>query len=172
MIARSSVLGLVLLAAAVIETALFPTLSLIAVRPDLLVLVTTAVALRDGSLAGMRVGASAGLLADLLVSQPPVGLSVLVLSVIGYAVGVARPYLAPDSWTAPILLAFTTGVLATASVGTLALLLGDDRVSWVLLVQVALTVGLTNLLLAPVVVRVITRLTTTFPLTATAADER
>lgn len=172
MIARTLALALVLVTAAVLETALFPALSLLAVRTDLLLLVVVAVALRDGPLPGLRVGVAAGLLADLLLSQSPAGLSILVMTVIGYGVGVARPYLAPDSWTAPILLAFVSGLLGTAAYGTLAMLLGDDRVSTTLIAQASLSVAMTNALLAPAVVGSVTRLTERFPLRGPATAER
>jgi rod shape-determining protein MreD len=167
MIRRLLLVGLLLVAAAVLETALFPALSLLAVRTDLLLLVVVAFGLRDGPVAGMRVGFAAGLLADLLLSQSPVGLSVLVFTVLGYLVGMARPYLAPDSWTAPILISAVAGLLGTAAYGTLARLLGDERVTTTLILQASLTVAMTSALLAPVVVRVVTRLTDAFPLRGT-----
>jgi rod shape-determining protein MreD len=163
-ILRALSVGVLLLTAAVLQTALFPALSLAVIRPDLLLLVTLAVALKDGPVAGLRVGFAAGVLTDLLVSQSPAGLAALVYTAIGYAIGVARPYLAPDSLTAPVLLAFVSGLLGTAAYGTLALLLGDDRVTTTLLLQASLSVALTNALLSPIVVGVVGRLSDRFPL--------
>jgi len=55
-IVRIGVVALVLLTGAVMQTALFPLLPLGGFRPDLLLLVVVAMALRDGPLVGIRVG--------------------------------------------------------------------------------------------------------------------
>lgn len=172
MILRVLSIALLLVTAAVLETALFPALSLLSVRTDLLLLVVVAVALHDGQVAGLRVGFAAGLLSDLLLSQAPVGLSVLVFAVVGYSVGVVRPYLAPDSWTAPILLAFLSGLFGTAAYGVLARLLGDEGITITLIAQASLTVAMTSALLAPVVVGVVGNVVERFPLRGPAAGER
>ena len=164
MILRVVAVGLLLVTAVLLQTALFPFLTLGGFRPDLLLLVTVALGLRDGPLPGLRVGFAAGVLTDLLVSQSPVGLAALVYCVVGFVVGLARPYLAPDSVTAPLFLAFLSGLLGTAWYGVLALLLGDDRVTPLLLFQGALAVALYNTLLAPLVLAVVRQLSQRFPL--------
>lgn len=170
MIARLTVVALCLLAAAVLETALFPSLTLAGFRPDLLLLVVLAFGLHDGPMSGARVGFAAGLLADLLAVQAPVGLSVLVYTGIGHAVGLARPYLAQESFTAPLILAFLAGLLGTGGYGVLVLLLGEERVTSTLLLQASLSVALYNTLLAPVVLGLVDRLTRRFPLRGQATD--
>ncbi len=164
MILRVVVIGLLLVTGAVLQTALFPALQIAGFRPDLLLLVVLAVALEDGALPGLRVGFAAGLLTDLLVAQAPVGLATLVLTGTGYIIGVARPYLAPGSFTAPILLAFVSGALATGGYGVLVSLLADSPVDAALLLQAALGVALFNTLLAPVVLGTVRRLCDRFPL--------
>jgi rod shape-determining protein MreD len=163
-ILRIIVVTLLLVTAVLLQTALFPFLSLAGFRPDLLLLVAVAVGLHDGPMAGARVGFVAGLLGDLLVSQAQVGLGALVLSGIGFTVGSARPYLAPESFTAPLILAFLSGLFGTAAYGVLTLLLGDERVTVPLLAQAALLVALYNTLLAPIVLGTIERLSDRFPL--------
>jgi rod shape-determining protein MreD len=163
-ILRIIVVTLLLVTAVLLQTALFPFLSLAGFRPDLLLLVAVAVGLHDGPMAGARVGFVAGLLGDLLVSQAQVGLGALVLSGIGFTVGSARPYLAPESFTAPLILAFLSGLFGTAAYGVLTLLLGDERVTVPLLAQAALLVALYNTLLAPIVLGMIERLSDRFPL--------
>ena len=164
MIARTLVVALLLLAAVVLETTLFGALTLFGFRPDLLLLVTAAIASRDGPFAGVRVGASAGLLADLLVSSSPVGLGVLVYGVVGALVGWSRPYFAHTSVTAPLLLVAAASVLGTAGYGVLASLLADQRIGAPLVVQGAIAVGLYNTLLAPVATAVVRRVSEAFPL--------
>ena len=86
-----------------------------------------------------------------------------------YVIGVARPYLAPESLTAPVILAFLSGLLGTAGLGVLASLLGDERITGPLLIQASVSVALYNTLLAPIVVGITTRLAARFPLGQTAA---
>ncbi len=164
MILRTVVVGLLLVTAGLLETSLFPFLALGGFRPDVLLLVVLAIGLRDGALAGLRVGFAAGLLSDLMVAEAPVGLAALVYTGIGFTVGLARPYLAPDSITAPVILAFLSGLIGTAGYGFLAFLLSDDRITAALLVQSSLAVALYNTLLAPIVIGTVTRLSDRFPL--------
>lgn len=163
MTARIAVITLLLVTAAVAQTALFPFLTLAGFRPDLLLLVTIGFGLRDGALSGLRVGFAAGLLSDLLLHQSAIGLTALVFLAVGYTVGYARPYLAPESVTAPVILAFVSGVIATGAYGVLSRLLGDQRFSMQLILQASLFVALYNTLLAPIVVGVLTRLSRRFP---------
>ncbi len=164
MIARTLVVAALLLAAVVLETALFPALTLFGFRPDLLLLLTVVFATRDGPVTGVRIGASAGLVGDLLVSAAPVGLGVLLYGVAGALVGWSRPYLAPNSATAPLLLAAGASVLATAAYGIVSSLLADERLAPALVVQAAIAVGLYNTLLAPALQVVVRRVSETFPL--------
>jgi rod shape-determining protein MreD len=169
-IARTLVVALLLVAAVVLETALFGALTLFGFRPDLLLLVTAAIAARDGPLAGARVGAVAGLLADLLVSSSPVGLGVLAYGVVGALVGWSRPYFAPTSVTAPLLLVGAASVVGTAAYGVLASLLADQRIGAPLVLQGAIAVGLYNTLLSPLVMAVVRRVSDAFPLRGTGAE--
>ena len=163
---RSTVIGLLLVTAVLAQTTLFPFLAIAGFRPDLLLLVVVGVALSDGVMPGLRVGFTAGLMTDLLVDQAPVGLATLVFTGVGYTIGLARPYLAPNSLTAPVMLAFLSGLLGTAGYGTLTLLLGDERVTGQMLVSASLSVALYNTLLAPIVFGVVRRLSDRFPLEA------
>lgn len=168
MILRVVVVGMLLVTGAVLQTALFPALQIAGFRPDLLLLVVLAVALTDGALPGLRVGFAAGLLTDLLVAQAPVGIATLVMTGTGYTIGVARPFLAPGSFTAPLLLAFVSGAFATGGYGVLVSLLSDGTVDPGLLIQASLGVGLFNTLLAPIVLGSVRRLSERFPLEGVA----
>ncbi len=170
MIARTLVFALLLVTVAVVETSVLPFLPVPGLTPDLLLLITMVVALKDGPQAGLRVGFAAGLLADLLVAQAPLGSATLVLTSIGGIVGTARPYLASQSVTAPLVLAFLTGAAGTAAYGSLSLLLGEDRVTWELLATSALRVGLFNTLLAPIALIGVGRLTARFPMGSAGSE--
>lgn len=155
---------LALVTAALLQTTLFPFLMLAGFRPDLMLLVTVAFALREGALAGLRVGFTAGIISDLLLNQSPLGLSALVYLGVGYAIGLARPYLAPESITAPVIIAFLSGLLGTAGYGLLSRLLGDERYTIALVFQASAFVALYNTLMAPIVVGLVDRLTRRFPI--------
>lgn len=170
MILRLVVIGGLLVGALLVQTAVFGRFAVLGFRPDLLIVVVLAVALDDGPLSGARVGAVAGLLVDLLVTSAPVGLSVLVYAVIGYLAGAVRPYLAPGSVSAPVLLAFVTGVGATGVYGALAGALSDASLSLSLLSEAAIVVGLLNALLSPLVFTVVRRVVDRFPLRRALVD--
>ena len=163
MIRRVGMVALVLVTAAVLQTSLLPLLSLSGFRPDLLLLVTIAFSLKDGLLTGLRVGFAAGVLVDLLLNASPVGLSALVYVGVAYAVGVARPFLAPDSWTAPVLLSVMGTLVGVAGYGLLSAMLAEDPIAVGLIVQAAVVSGIYALLLAPVVCGMVRRLSEQFP---------
>lgn len=164
MIRRGAVLTLVLVTAAIVQTSLLPFLSVSGFRPDLLLLFTIAFALRDGLLSGLRVGFAAGVLTDLLLNESPVGLTALVFVGVGYAVGVARPFLAPDSWTAPVILSVMGTLVGVAGYGLLSAVLAEDPIAVGLILQASVVSAVYALLLAPVVDGLVRRLSAQFPI--------
>lgn len=164
MIQRVGMVALVLVTTAIVQTSLLPTLSLSGFRPDLLLLLVIAFALRDGLLTGLRVAFTAGVLVDLLLNESPVGLTALVYVGIAYAVGVARPYLAPDSLSAPMILSVAGTLVGVAGYGLLSAVLAEDPVSLALVATAALVSSLYALLLAPIVMGVVRRLSDQFPI--------
>lgn len=164
MVKRFGVVLLVLVTAAILQTSLLPNLALSGFRPDLLLLVTIAFALHDGLLAGMRVGFVGGVLNDLLLNESPVGLTALVFVGIAYAVGIARPFLAPESFTAPLILSVLGTFVGVAGYGVLAAVLAEDPIGLGLVLQAALVAALYAALLAPIVNGTIGRLSNQFPI--------
>lgn len=161
---RIAVMALVLLTAVVLQTALLPHLSVAGFRPDLLLLVVTVVALHDGPFAGARVGAAAGVIVDLLLTDGPFGLSVITGVTVGHTVGVLRPYLASTAPFAPIGLAAAAGAVGTLVHGALAALLGDGGIDTTRVLTAAVAVGLINALLFPPVRAALVRLLDRLPL--------
>ena len=155
MIRRTVVVGLVLLTAALLQTSFLPFLALNGFRPDLLLLVTIAFALRDGAMTGLRVGFAAGVLTDLLLNAAPIGLTAIVYIAVAYAVGIAKPYLAPDSATAPLMLGGVGTLLGVAGYGILGLLLGEFNYALTLVVRSAVVSAVYAVLLAPIVMGLI-----------------
>lgn len=163
MIPRVAVLTLVLVTAAIVQTSLLPFLSVSGFRPDLLLLFTIAFALRDGLLSGLRVGFAAGVLTDLLLNESPVGLTALIFVAVAYAVGVARPFLAPDSWTAPVILSVMGTLVGVAAYGLLSAVLAEDPIAIGLILQASVVSAVYALLLSPVVDGLVRRLSEQFP---------
>ena len=160
---RVGAIALLVFTAALLQTALLPHLAIAGFRADLLLLATVAFAFHDGPLAGVYVGFVSGLLADLLVSTAPVGLYALILLVVGYLVGVVRPYLAPRSASAPLAIAAAGALVATGGYGLVARALGAERFSMPLIARSTLVVAVYSMLLAPLVFWVVGHVSETFP---------
>ncbi len=80
------------------------------VAPDLLLVVAICAGLAGGARQGVLVGFMAGLLADLYLTETPVGLSALVLCIVGYGVGTLRENVLPEGWLlTPALAMVATG---------------------------------------------------------------
>ena len=169
MIVRVLLIGVLLLAAAAVQTAVLPLVTIGGFRPDLLLLVAVAFAVDDGPEVGVRVGFAAGLVTDLLVATSAIGVAALVGACVGYGIGTLRPYLAPNSATAPLLLCLVGSTLGTLAHGTLSIVLGDAVASIDLLVTAAIVVGVSHTLLVPLVLRLTRALSDRFPAQGTAA---
>lgn len=160
---RAAVIGLVIITAALLQTAVFQHLAIGGFRPDLMLLVTVAFALRDGPLTGTSVGFVAGLLSDLLVVGAPFGPYTAALLLSGYGIGRLRQYLPSGAVLAPIAVAFASGFVVTAAYAILSRLLGDPRFTLDLVVSAGVLVGLYNTLLAPPVFSLTEILSSRFP---------
>ena len=79
------------------------------------------------------------------------------------AVGVARPFLAPDSWTAPVILSVAGTLVGVAGYGLLSAVLAEDPIAVGLIVQASLVSAIYALLLAPIVFGLVRRLSDQFP---------
>lgn len=166
---RPLVVVLLVVTTAAIQSVVFPYLTVGGYRPDLLLLLTVGFALRDGALPGIRIGIACGLVADLMATQTPLGLGILVHAVVGAGVGVLRPYLAPDSLTAPLVSAGATGVLGTLAFGLGARAFGESLLTTSIVLETALMVGIYNTVLAVPVIGAVTKLTRKWPPGQTSA---
>ena len=88
---RLLALTLVLVVAVLVQSTVLARLTLAGVRPDLLVLAVVSVAVATDPTTGAVFGFVAGLVADLLFDLP-VGVSALVYTAVGFAVGTVRVY--------------------------------------------------------------------------------
>jgi rod shape-determining protein MreD len=141
--------GLVVLAL-VVQVSVLARLHLPGAVPDLLLLTVLGLAMTYGHVGGALVGFGAGLLADL---APPAdhaaGRYALVLCVIGYLAGLARPGGQLRSATGPMLVVVAAAIGSTLLYAGVGALVGDTAAQHVGLFKLLLTSALYDLLLAP-----------------------
>jgi rod shape-determining protein MreD len=157
---RVLMLAAVVVAAALLQSTVLSELRLAGVRPDLLVLSVVAVAMASGPTSGAVFGFSAGLVADLLFDLP-VGVSALVYTAVGFAVGTVRVYVTSHR---PLVHLALAGAASLAAVWCSGLLLRVfDLSSWEAVARSGPLVALYNLLLAPFVYPVVRALAERVP---------
>ena len=94
---------LLIVSLVVLQTALFTSLRVFGVGPDLLLVATIAVAYERGAEAGAVFGFVSGLAIDCFLSSP-LGVSALTFALVGYGIGVFQSGLIRSSrWMAPVL---------------------------------------------------------------------
>lgn len=162
--------GTVLLTMLLLATVVGPEIAIGGWRPDLVVLSVVAFAVAEGPGTGTRYGFAAGLARDLLAGSAAVlGISALVLLVVGTLCGQLRPYLT----AAPLPGRILAGALAAGGAflgqSLLARLLGASGQPLDLIVQGTLGIGLYSAVAAPLVIPPIERLVRRFPLAPTVA---
>jgi len=140
--------------ALVIQVSVLARLHLPGAVPDLLLLTVLGLALVYGHVGGALVGFAAGLLADL---APPAdhaaGRYALVLCVIGYLAGLAKPENGRlKSAIGPMIVVVAAAVGSTLLYAGVGALVGDTAARHVGLVGLLISAALYDLLLAPFVV--------------------
>lgn len=154
---RTARLVLLVAATVVLQVAVFPHLRLLGAVPDLGLVLTAAVAYREGPETGALVGFASGLGYDLFL-ETPVGLSALSYALVGYGIGVMQSgLLRSPAWVAPVLggLAGLVGGLLFASIGVIS---GTDHLlGWRTLATIARAATF-DALLAPLVFALVGRL--------------
>ncbi|MBL1112638.1 rod shape-determining protein MreD [Streptomyces sp. 110] len=143
--------------ALVVQICVLARLQLPGAVPDLLLLVVLGLALVYGHTGGALIGFGAGLLADF---APPAdhaaGRYALVLCVIGYLAGLAKPETGQlRSATGPMLVVVAAAIGATLLYAGVGILVGDDAARQVGLGKLLFTAALYDLLLAPFTVPLI-----------------
>ncbi|MCX4551112.1 rod shape-determining protein MreD [Streptomyces sp. NBC_01387] len=137
--------------ALVIQVSVLARLQLPGAVPDLLLLTVVALALVYGHVGGALVGFGAGLLADL---APPAdhaaGRYALVLCVVGYAAGLAKPETGRiRSVMGPMLVVVAAAVGSTLLYAGVGSLVGDTAARHVGLIGLLFSAAVYDLLLAP-----------------------
>jgi len=141
---------LMLLCALLVQTTVLARMRLFGVIPDFMLLVAVAAGITAGPMRGATLGFAAGMVLDLFVSTP-LGLSALVFTLVGYGVGVAHTGVLRSSWYIPVLTAGGAGAAGELLFAVAGSVLGERMITPHLATIVAV-VGVTNAVLAPVAV--------------------
>lgn len=169
MAVRIAAMGGLVLIALLLKTIVAPTFAIAGYRPDLLVLVVVGVSMLEGPDTGLRLGFLAGLAQDLVSGgEALVGLWALVIMGVGYASGLAKPYLAATAdRPSAILLGGVMAALATLAYGVLGKVFAVVGATWGQVLAATLVVGVYSALLAPFVIGPTQAVMRQFPATPT-----
>lgn len=122
---RALLLTLLTITGLVIETSVLGEATLGGTKPQLLLLMTVALAMGEGPALGAGFGFTAGLATDLLTGLPA-GLTAITYTIVGYAVGAIRAQVqTPTAWL-PVAMEFTATFGGVLLYGAIALLLGQE----------------------------------------------
>jgi rod shape-determining protein MreD len=139
----------VVVTALLLQSTVFGDLKLLGVRPELLYLVTIVIAILEGPQEGAIVGFAGGMAQDFMLNQPK-GITALTLTLVGYAVGLARQYIVSPSPLLPTILVAAGTAAGLIFYQTVAFLLGQLDEPFSYAVRVTLLAALYNALLTPI----------------------
>ena len=122
---RTVLLALLIVTGLVIETSVLGEATLGGTKPQLLLLMTVALAMGEGPALGAGFGFTAGLATDVLTGLPA-GLTAISYTVVGYVVGAIRAQVqTPTAWL-PVAMEFAATLGGVLLYGGIALLLGQE----------------------------------------------
>ena len=145
---RGALFALTLLTAVLLQTTVFAKLRILDVSPDLLLVVVISFALLEGPTVGSVLGFSGGFMRDLLLDAPS-GLTGLSYLLVGYMVGVARPYIGSSTIFVPLAGIFAGTMVATGLYEIFQALLGARTPPLSRAIQVVVLTAVYNTLLVP-----------------------
>ncbi len=145
---------LVVLTALLLQVTLMARLRLFGVVPDLMLLMAVAGGINGGPIRGAVIGFASGMAIDMFL-ETPVGLSALVFSIVGYAVGAVETGILRAAWWIPVLTAFLASMAGEALFAVAAQVVGRPGLLTARLGVIVVIVGITSAALALPVVRVV-----------------
>jgi len=114
-----------LLLAFLLQVAVGPSIAILSVRPNFLLIVTIVMALVNGPVEGAVVGFCAGLLFD-LIGTGPFGPAALVMCVVGYLAGILYERVFAQGWQLPVLVLAATSLFWEVCYLIVLLVLGQQ----------------------------------------------
>jgi rod shape-determining protein MreD len=148
----------VVVTALLLQSTIFAQVTLAGAKPELMYLVTIVLAMLEGPSAGAIGGFSAGMAQDFLLNQPK-GITALTLTLVGYVVGVIRPYITTPSPLLPVLLVAAATAGGVVAYGLVAFLLGQLPTGVLYLLRTAVLSAIYNAVLTPFLYPVLRRVT-------------
>ena len=139
----------IIVTAVLLQSTVFSQLQLLGVRPELLYLVTILIAVNEGPSEGAIVGFTCGLEQDMFLDQP-MGITALTLTLLGYAVGMARQYIVSPSPLVPTIVVAVATALGVGFYEIVTYLLGQFDAGFTYAVKVALLTAAYNAVLTPI----------------------
>jgi rod shape-determining protein MreD len=156
---RPLLLAAVILTALILQTTVFSDVNLLGASPELMYLLTICFAVLEGPASGAVTGFAGGMAQDFLLDSPK-GITALTLTLLGYAVGMARQYIVSPSPVLPVFLVAVGTFGGVVFHGIVSFLLGQLGIGWLYLFRVALLSAVYNAILTPLL----------FPLLRRAAE--
>jgi rod shape-determining protein MreD len=156
---RAVVLLAVVVTALLLQTTVFPELTLLRVKPELLYMVTVIFAVLLGPAEGAIVGFVGGLAQDFMLDMPK-GITALTLTILGYTVGLARQYIASPSPLLPAVLVALGTAAGVAFHQAVTFLLGEDEGPFSYVAKVVVVTAIYGAVLTPIFFPVLRRAAT------------
>jgi len=153
---RAAILVAVIVTALLLQTTVFPELTLLGVKPELLYLVTVVFAALRGPAEGAIVGFVGGLAQDFMLNMPK-GITALTLTMLGYTVGLARQYITSPSPLLPAVLVALGTAGGVAFHQAVAFLLGEEEGPIGYVAKVVLLTAVYGAVLTPIFFPVLRR---------------
>lgn len=146
----------VVVTALLLQSTIFAQVKLGGAKPELMYLVTAVMAMLEGPSSGAIGGFSAGMAQDFLLNDPK-GITALVLTILGYAVGTVRQFITTPSPALPTLLVGAGTAAGVLFYGFVAFLLGTLPGDVLFLLRVAFLSAIYNAILTPLAYPVLRR---------------
>ena len=146
----------VVVTALLLQSTIFAQIKLGGAKPELMYLVTVVMAMIEGPSSGAIGGFSAGMAQDFLLNDPK-GITALVLTILGYAVGTVRQFITTPSPALPTLVVGAGTAAGVLFYGFVAFLLGTLPGDVLFLLRVAFLSAIYNAILTPLAYPVLRR---------------
>ena len=153
---RTVILIAVIVTALLLQTTVFPKVTMFGVKPELLYLVTVVFAALRGPAEGAVVGFVSGLAQDFMLNTPK-GITALTLTLLGYTVGLARQYITSPSPLLPAILVAVGTASGVAFHQGVAFLLGEEEGPFGYIARVVLLTAVYGAILTPIFYPVLRR---------------
>ena len=153
---RVLLLAAVILSALLLQTTIFAEINLLGAKPELMYLITIAFAMLEGPASGAITGFVGGMAQDFLLDAPK-GITALTLTLLGYAIGMARQYIVSPSPVLPVVLVALGTFAGVLFYAVVSFLLGQLDSTWLYLLRVAVLSAIYNAILTPLVFPIMRR---------------